>query len=98
MILRHKNEDISHKAAEYAINNLSGIDYSIFAGLYDKDKSNDKKVDASHCSHIVWQAYKAAGFDIDSDKGKIVTPYDIAMCGDFDLVQIFGINPLNYTK
>lgn len=98
MILRYKDSNVAKKAADYARENLDGIDYNVFAGLIDKDKSKNDVVDSSHCSHIVWQAYKAAGYDIDSDKGSIVTPYDMAMCDDFQLVQIFGINPEKYMK
>jgi len=98
MILRYKDSNVAKKAADYARENLDGIDYNVFAGLIDKDKSKNDVVDSSHCSHIVWQAYKAAGYDIDSDKGSIVTPYDMAMCDDFQLVQIFGINPEEYMK
>ena len=98
VILRHKDSKLSSDAADYAVKNLSGIDYSIFAGIDKKDKSKNETVDSSHCSHIVWQAYKAVGCDIDSDGGKIVTPYDISVYEDFRPIQIFGINPEKYIE
>ncbi len=58
--------------------------------------SDDDTIKSSHCSHIVWQAYMAAGCDIDSDKGFVVTPKDIAMSDELKIVQIFGINPKEY--
>lgn len=92
-VLRHKNQQISESAAEYAMNNLVDINYSIFSGIIDKDKSNNDRISASHCSHIVWQAFKAAGSDIDYNGGQIVTPNDIFKSREFDIVQIFGIKP-----
>lgn len=98
VVLRHKDSTISRKAADYAKENLVGVSYNILAGFGEKDKSVKDTVDSSHCSHIVWQAYKAVGCDIDSDKGRIVTPYDISEHEDFYPVQIFGINPEGYIK
>lgn len=98
MVFRHRDNNIAKKAADYARCKLEGVDYNIFAGIINKDKSKAVTVDSSHCSHIVWQAYKAADCDIDSDKGNIVTPYDMSLCGDFQLVQIFGIDPQEYVK
>lgn len=98
VVLRHKDTEIAAKAADYAKENLVGVSYSILAEFTQKDKSVKATVDSSHCSHIVWQAYKAVGCDIDSDKGRIVTPYDISGCEDFYPVQIFGINPERYIQ
>ncbi len=96
LVLRYKNSKIAEKAADYAKENLVDIDYSVFAGITDKDMSDNKDID-SHCSHIVWQAYKAVGVDIDYDRGILVTPNDIAMCDDLYIVQIYGINPEDYS-
>lgn len=96
LVLRHKDEAQASFAADYAKENLENIDYNILAGIVNKDKSDDKEIDGSHCSHLVWQAYKAAGADIDSDKGIFVTPSDIAMSGDLEIVQIFGIDTEDY--
>ena len=95
-VLRHKDEALAGLAADYASENLEDIDYNILAGIINKDKSDDKEVDGSHCSHLVWQAYKAAGADIDSDKGLVVTPEDIAMSEELEIVQIFGMDTENY--
>ena len=73
-----------------------GIEYNIFAGVVKKDKSDEKTPSSSHCSHIVWQAYKSQGVDIDQDKGIIVTPHDIAMSDKLSVVQIFGLDLASY--
>ena len=96
VVLRYEDEDIAVKAADYAMENLVDIDYSIFAGIFKKDKTNEKDP-SSHCSHIVWQAYKACGADIDNNGGFIVTPKDIALSDKLQVVQLYGINPENFT-
>ncbi|MBE7050600.1 MAG: hypothetical protein E7394_07560 [Ruminococcaceae bacterium] len=96
IILRHPDEETARRAAEYAYDNLVDIPYNIFAGLTDKDMSDDVSVASSHCSHIVWQAYKAVGCDLDSNRGSVVTPEDIALSDELRVVQIYGINPEKY--
>lgn len=95
-ILRYPDEKTADKAAAYAREKLIDVPYSIFAGLIKKDKSNEESIESSHCSHIVWQAYKAVGVDLDSDGGNIVTPRDVAMSDELEVLQIFGLNPKDY--
>lgn len=95
-VLRYPDEKIAKAAAEYAQNNLLDIPYNILAGVFKKDKSQMENIDSSHCSHIVWQAYKAVGADIDRDGGFLVTPKDVALCKDLKVVQIFGLDPNDY--
>lgn len=97
LVLRYRDEKISQKAADYAKDNLVDIPYNIFAGVFKKDKS-DKKEPSSHCSHIVWQAYKSQKVDIDKNDGIFVTPRDIADSGNLQVVQIYGLNPKGYTS
>lgn len=96
IVLRYPDEKISARAAEYAEEHLVDIRYSIFAGIIKKDKSDEDVPTYSHCSHIVWQAYKAAGVDIDANGGSIVTPKNLAMSDKLEIVQIYGINPEKY--
>ena len=98
VVLRYPDTDVATKAADYAREHLLNIDYNIFAGIIKKDKSDEQKPESSHCSHIVWQAYMAMGIDIDRDGGPLVTPYDVAMCKELRVVQIYGIHPENYTQ
>ena len=96
VVLRYPEESVSEKAAEYAKEHLVGIDYNILAGVLKKDKSDEKVPESSHCSHIVWQAYKAAGVDIDPNGGIFVTPLNIAMSDKLQVVQLYGLNPEKY--
>lgn len=95
-VLRHPDEKLAGSAAEYAKEHLTDIPYSIFAGIIKKDMSKEEKIKSSHCSHIVWQAYKAVGEDIDQNGGILVTPKDIAKSDKLKVVQIFGLNPDKY--
>lgn len=95
-VLRHPDENTANSAAEYAKEHLTDVPYSIFAGIPQKDMSKEEKIKSSHCSHIVWQAYKAVGEDIDQNGGMIVTPKDIAKSNKLKVVQVFGLNPEKY--
>ena len=95
VVLRYSDPEVAAKAADYAGKNLVGIPYSIVAGIIDKDKTGEVNP-SSHCSHIVWQAYKSQGVDIDVDGGPIVTPHDVAMSEKLSVVQIFGTDPEDY--
>jgi len=95
-ILRHPDNTKAKKAADFAKEKLTDVPYSIFAGLIKKDKSKNDEISSSHCSHIVWQAYKAVGVDLDSNGGRIVTPKDVAKSDKLKLVQIFGLNPKDF--
>lgn len=91
MILRPKSDDKSREAAlEYARRNLLGVPYHLTAGFFDKDKTDDKHVDSTHCSHLVWQAYKAAGVDLDTDGGWLVSPCDISSSKNLEVVFSYG--------
>lgn len=95
-VLRYKDSEIAAAAADYAEKNLTGLVYNPLAGIIKKDKSDENPLSWSHCSHLVWQAYFAAGADIDGNGGQIVLPKDILSCPDMEIVQIYGINPEKY--
>lgn len=83
------------EVARDAVKKLKGVRYSVFVGfLYPKDQcKNGKKISVSHCSHIVWQAYKNFGLDIDSNGGPLVTSKDISHSPYFEVVQVNGFDP-----
>lgn len=96
MVLRHPDRKLAEKAADYAKENLVGIPYDLFTGIFSKKDKTGEEKPASHCSHIVWQAYKSQGADIDKNGGLLVTPRDVAMSDELQIVQIFGFNPSKY--
>jgi len=81
------------KLKDTAESKLYGIPYGLFAGIPFKYVEN---IDKTHCAHLVWYVYKELGIDIDSDKGIFVTPYDMANSDLLEVVQIYGINPMEY--
>lgn len=85
--------EVEKKLKAIADSKLYGIPYGLFAGIPMKYVEDVKK---THCAHLVWYAYKELGIDTDSDKGIFVTPYDIAHSDLLEVVQIYGLNPMEY--
>ncbi len=91
LIIRPRiEEETIQKAVDFTKEKLVQVPYGLGVGLLKKDKSQMPFVDATHCSHLVWQAYKAVGVDIDSDRGWLVTPRDISRSDQFEVVFSFG--------
>ena len=73
--------------SEYANTYLKGLPYNILA-----DKAQDPLTD-THCSLLIWQAFKHFGYDLDATGGLIVSPKDIARSPLLEVLQIYGFNP-----
>lgn len=92
LVFRPKAEESLRKeVAAYAKENLVGIPYRITTGIFSKKYEETPTV--SHCSHLVWYAYKKFGIDLDATGGLVVTPRDMAKSPHLELVQTFGFNP-----
>lgn len=91
--------------ADYAQRNMVDVPYHLLAGIFDNITGGYKKetggsgevseiaeeaLSGTHCAHLVWDAYKQAGIDLDSDGGIFVTPYDIQNSPHLEVVQSFG--------
>ncbi len=88
MILRPKADAATRKAvANYARENLHGIPYHAFAGIFT-DKNT---IDSTQCAHLVWYAYAAAA-GIDLCDHALVLPYDLATSDKAEVVQVFGFD------
>ena len=44
-------------------------------------------------AHMIWSCYRALGYDLDSDGGRLVTPRDLLDSPLLEVVQIYGIEP-----
>lgn len=88
-------EDRAALAAD-AYDRLDNIPYDLFVGFFSKKDQFAEGVDnaerGTHCSHLVWQAFKNAGYDIDSNGGPLVTPRDICRSPLFEVVQVYGFD------
>lgn len=94
LILRPKADEATRRAvAEYAVNELTGIGYSVLAGLFGGQFDENAPPSVTQCAHIVWYAFMHFGIDIDSNGGWLVLPRDIALSDCFDLVQVYGFDP-----
>lgn len=84
-----------------AAERLSDIPYKLTVGIFSpKDacgssKAMQSKIAGTHCSHLVWQAFKNFGVDIDTNGGILVTPRDIANSTRLEIVQVYGVDPGN---
>ena len=96
LVLRLKNVDKEARAeiAKKASEELVGIPYSLKIGLFTKkDQCADGRTPVgTNCSHLVWQAFKNAGYDIDSDGGPVCTGRDISKCDLFEVIQVYGFD------
>lgn len=87
-VLRAKDTDVQtrQKIADYAKNNLVGLEYSLFAGFFGEEET----LTQTQCAHLVWYAYNQFGIDIDSTGGETVTPRDILKSDKLEIVQVYG--------
>ena len=99
MVLRLKDTDESARAAiaQTALERLRNIPYSLTVGFFSP-KDQGEAPQETHCSHLVWQAYHYYGYDIDSDGGPLCTAKDIANSDLFEVVQVFGFDPVELWK
>lgn len=74
--------------ASNACERLCNIPYGLLCG---KDCGGVPR--STHCAHLVWNAFRAYGFDLDSDGGQVVTPHDLAASPLLELKQVYGIDP-----
>lgn len=88
-VLRAKDVDVNtrQKIADYAKDNLVGLEYSLFAGFFGEQ---EEILTQTQCAHLVWYAYNQFGIDIDSTGGETVTPKDILKSDKLEIVQVYG--------
>lgn len=92
LVLRLKNATAEERKliAEAAEKHLVDKPYYVFVGIFPAKFSSIDKISGTQCAHLVWSAYASRGYDIDSDKGLIVTPEDIAGSELLEVVQSYG--------
>lgn len=91
VILRPKADPaLRSEVADFVVEELLGTPYDILAGIFGEKAPVPLKT--THCSHMPWYAYYRFGIDLDSNGGKIVTPYDIFKSPHLEVVQVFGFD------
>lgn len=86
-------DEVRALIADEAERDLVGVDYSLTVGVFSS-KDQGKTPASTHCSHLVWQAFKNFGLDIDGDGGLVVTPRDLTLSDLFDVIQVYGFDPI----
>lgn len=97
VVLRVKgvSEDLQKEVATFAESNLCDVPYHLTAGLFgEKAPTPESNQFGLQCAYLVWYAWQEFGYDLDSDGGKLVTMQDILQSEQLEIVQIYGINPL----
>ena len=95
-VLRVKGLDEQERAAsaEYAMEHLVGIPYHLTAGFFGpKAPEPDSPGFGLQCSYLVWYAWQAAGYDLDSDGGPLASSYDLLHSDLLEVVQLYGMDP-----
>ena len=95
MVLRLEGADKEERAAiaAYAEEYLVGVPYHLTAGISDRLARKKPVVTpaGTQCAHHVWYAYNIHGYNLDSDKGMIVTPKDISLSDKLMVIQSYGV-------
>lgn len=100
-VLRVKNKTIEERqaVANFTIDKLFDKPYSIFSGFgLKKAPDVDSKGFSLHCSYLAWYAWNAFGVDLDSDKGRLATSFDILYSDKVEIVQLYGMDPNEFLK
>ena len=92
LVLRLKNADpqLRSDIADTAKELLCEKPYRLLTGVFSPKYSDRENIAGTQCAHLVWLAYAYYGYDIDSDRGLIVTPKDISESDLLETVQSFG--------
>lgn len=91
IILRLKDAQDSFlsETAYKAQRKLMGMKYDPLAAVFNKEKA--KRV---QCAYLVWRAFYEMGVDVDEGGNNIVTVNDIKNSDSFEIVQVYGYDPL----
>lgn len=94
LVFRLKNASAEERRtiAQEAVKRLNGVPYGFGVGIWTA-KHPENKLKETHCAHLVWEAYRQFGYDLDSNGGRIITPRSIAGSPLLELKQVYGMNP-----
>lgn len=85
--LKDATKEQRQEIADYAAEHLVNIPYRLEAGIWER-----AAISGTHCAHLVWYAYQQFGYDLDSDRGIIVTPRDLYESAKLEIVQVYGMH------
>jgi len=98
-VLRIKDvtKEQQQEVIQYALSNLYGVPYHLSSGFIGPKapKPEDPQF-GLHCSYLTWYAWNYMGYDTDSDGGRLVSTYDLLHSDQFEIVQIYGMDPREF--
>lgn len=100
-VLRVKDvtNGLGAQVTEYAEEKLCGVPYHLSAGFVgEKAPDTDESHFGVQCAYLVWYAWHCFGVDLDSDGGRLVTPADLLLSDKLEVVEVYGIDPMEYLK
>lgn len=99
VILRVKNvsEEMQQQVVTYARDNFCGVPYRLTAGLFgEKSPDINGRMFGTNCGHAIWCVWNHFGYDLDSNGGRLVTPYNILCSEQLEVIQVYGIDPRDF--
>ena len=97
--LRDMTPELRQELTNYCIESLHDIPYHLTSGIFgEKAPAADANMFGVQCAYLVWYAYQHFGYDIDGDGGAIVTVNDLATSPLFEVVQIYGMDPREWSN
>lgn len=94
--LKDVHLDTLNEISNFAKENMNDMPYKLTVGLLSAKNPDLENLKGTHCSHLIWYAFNQFGFDIDSRNSLIVTPKDILNSDLFEVVQIYGVDPVSF--
>lgn len=90
-------KEMQNRVVSFAKENMCDVPYRLTAGFFgEKALSTENQAFGLQCAYLVWYAWQEFGYDLDSDGGRLVTMQDILESQQLEIVQIYGINPLEF--
>lgn len=99
-VLRIKNvtPELQQQVVAFSLEHLLNVPYHLTAGwIGPKAPPPDSILFGLHCSYLVWYAWNQFGYDLDSDGGRLVSTHDLLCSDQLEIVQIYGLDPRNFS-
>ena len=99
VVLRIKDvtPEQQQEVVAYALENLYDVPYHLSSGFIGpKAPDPEDPQFGLHCSYLVWYAWNHFGYDTDSDGGRLVSCYDLLHSDEFEIVQMYGMDPREF--
>ncbi len=95
--LKDASPETGQEIADYGMSTLLGVPYHLTSGFIGpKAPDPDDWQFGLHCSYLVWYAYQHFGYDLDSDKGRLASSYDLLHSDLLEVVQVYGMDPRQF--